>query len=110
MLLCHRMTPFGVTSRDCRLTAQRMQNRRIVPSEALRVRMMDHVCTFECFSHACDGSVNVAENPEHPRHESHDGHAGVLAGRPSSYLAGFLTCLEHLTGAFDHLAGFDDAP
>src|SRR5262245_54659974 len=110
MLLRHRMTPLRVTSCDRRFAAQRMQNRRIVPSEALRVSMMDHVRTFKCISHLCNGSVDIAENPEHPRHESHDGHASVLAGRPSSYLVGFPTCAEHLSGVFDCLAGFDDAP
>src|SRR5260370_36017882 len=71
--------------------------------------MLDRIGTFKRGGHSRNGVIHLAENPKHPRHENQHGHSSVLAGCPSSYSVGLLTCVEQLDSAFERLTGFDKA-
>src|SRR6266516_4317581 len=109
VLLRYGETALRVGLSNCRLAAQSMQNRRIIPGVSVRVRMVDRLGALERGSHSCDRPVDIAENPKHPRHEGQHGHSGILSGCPSSHPVGFLTYTKYLNSAFDRLAGLDDA-
>src|SRR5262249_54661925 len=106
-LICE--TALRVTLSNCGFTAQRMQNRRVVPGVSVCMRMLNRIGAFKRGTQLCDSPVDETQNPEHPRHEGQHGDSSVLAGCPSGHLVDLLTDAEYLDGALDRLAGFDDA-
>src|SRR5262249_12873367 len=99
-----------VTLCDCRLAAQSMEDRGIIPGISVRVCMATRVGAYERSSHSTPRLIDVAENPRHPRHEYQHGNSSILADCPSSNSVGFLTCVEQLDSALERFAGRYDAP
>src|SRR5262245_15013579 len=68
---------------DCRLAAQGVQNRGVIPSVSIRMCMANNVGALKGRSHLRDRLVNLADNPKHPRLEDQNGDSSILAGCPS---------------------------
>jgi hypothetical protein len=109
VLLGHVETTLRIALSDCRLAAQSVENRGIIPGVSVRVRMLDSVGAFKRGGHTRNRFVDLAENPKHPRHEDQNGHSSVLAGCSSTHSVGLRTCAEHLYSSFECLAGLNDA-
>jgi hypothetical protein len=51
---------------DCRLAAQRMQDRGIIADIGQRVRMLDRIGAVERRGHAREGRVSITKRPQRP--------------------------------------------
>src|SRR6202158_6384290 len=75
-------TTFGIALRSHELAAKSVQNRRIITSICLRMRMTDGVGPLNGAAYSCHCSIGLAEQPECPRHQGQVGHASILTGGP----------------------------
>ena len=71
--------------------------------------MLGRLGALERVGHARDRLVGLPKNPGYPCHENQHGHSGILASGPSSRSVGLPARAEQFDGAFERLAGLDDA-
>src|SRR5262249_58130358 len=84
-------TALRVALGDCRLAPQSVENRGIVPSVSVRVRMPARVGAFKRGGHARNRLVDLAKNPEPPRHADHHGPSAIPPAYPAHHPASLLT-------------------
>src|ERR1700730_538235 len=98
-------TSFCVALRSHELAPESVQNRCIITSISLRMRMADGVSSLNGAAYSGHCRIGLTEQPECPRHQGHVSHAGILAGgtrRQSVFLA---ARVERFEGPFDYFVG-----
>src|SRR5262245_40048168 len=98
MLFGERQTTLCMALRNRWLAAQSVENRRIVTSVCLRMRMFDAGGPLKGCSHPCDCRVDVPKKPESPRHQRQVRYSCILAGRASGHPIRLAARVERLKG------------